>query len=299
MPCIIVLVRKLPTLASLSLGIAIGIAWSLSRASAQTPPARPSFEVASIRPADDSHDPGFLSGTKISGSSVVMRNIGLTGLVHGAFGIEARFLSGTQWLKGAGTFDIRATIPAGATALQVPEMIQSLLEERFKLAFHHESRERQIYALVVDKDGPKFQKSTKIDESMPGGGFNGISAVSNEGLDRIWISPNNATVRITLLPDGGAEWHLVGISLPELAYLLHDLDGLDIVDMTGLKGLYDFAFASAAEDMNDLSPIQAAQPSGGPSPRQSLQRLGLKLEKQKATVDFLVIDHLEKTPATN
>jgi uncharacterized protein (TIGR03435 family) len=297
------LVRKLETLASRSLGIAsialIGIAWMQGRASAQIPSARPSFEVASIRPADDSHDPAFLSGTKISGSSVVMRDIGLTGLVHGAFGIEARFLSGMQWLKGAGNFDIRATIPARATALQVPEMIQSLLEERFKLAFHHENRERQIYALLVDKDGAKFQKSAKIDESMPGGGFNGISAVSNDGLDRIWISPNNSTVRITLLPDGGAEWHLIGMSLPELAYLLHDLDGLDIVDMTGLKGLYDFEFASTAEDMNDLSPIQAAQPTGAPSPRQSLQRLGLRLEKRKAMVDILVIDHLEKTPSEN
>ena len=296
--------RKLATLASLSLGIAsigvasIGIEWTLSRASAQIPPARPSFEVASIRPADDSHDPAFLSGTKISGSSVVMRNIGLTGLIHGAFGIEARFLSGTQWLKGAGRFDIRATIPAGATALQVPGMIRSLLEERFKLAFHHENRERQVYALLADKGGPKFQKSAKIDESMPGGGFNGISAVSNDGLDRIWISPNNSTVRITLLPDGGAEWHLIGMSLPELAYVLHDLNGLDIVDMTGLKGLYDFTFASAAED-NDLSPIQAAQPSSAPSPRQTLQRLGLRLEKRKATVDVLVIDHLEKTPSQN
>lgn len=291
--------RKRAKIPSLPLGIAsIGLAAILGTATAQNHLARPSFEVASIRPYDGSQDSAFLSGIKISGSSVVMRNIGLIGLVHGAFGTQARFLAGNQWLKGAGTFDIRATIAARATALEVPGMIQSLLEERFKLAFHHEKRERQVYALLVDKDGPKFQKSAKIDESMPGGGFNGISAVSNEGFDRIWISPNNSAVRITLLPDGGAEWHLIGMSLPDLAYVLHDLDGLDIVDMTGLKGLYDFALASAAED-DGLPAIQTAQPSSSPSPRQSLQRLGLRLEKRKTMVDYLVIDHMEKIPTQN
>ena len=231
---------------------------------------------------------------------MVMRNMSLSSLLHSAFGVEARFLSGTDFLKGSQSFDIRATIPAGASARQVPEMLKSLLEDRFKLAVHHERQERQVYALMVGKDGPRFPKSADIDGSMPGGGFTGINAVTDEGGFHVWTSPNKATMRITPLADGGAQWNLTGHSLPELAYILNTLDGLDIIDMTEIKGLYDFVTTSSPEEINELAARTSTAPqSTTPSTRESLQRMGLRLEKRKATVDVLVIDRLEKTPTDN
>jgi uncharacterized protein (TIGR03435 family) len=264
---------------------------------AARPADRPSFEVASIRPTEGQGDASFFSGIKISGSSVIMRDIPLGTLIRAAFGVQARFRSGPDWLEGKPNFDIRATIPSGANARQVPEMLQALLETRFKLAFHMERRERQVYALLVGKDGPKFRRSSKIDESMPGGSFTGISAISDEPGARVWISPNRSAMRITPLTDGGARWDLTGMSLPEFAYILNTQDGLDIVDMTGIQGIYDFTFTASPEDVNDLSP-GTRQPATA-STRESLQRLGLRLEKRKASVEVLVIDHLEKTPIEN
>jgi len=90
------------------------------------------------------------------------------------------------------------------------------------------------------------------------------------------------------------------MSLPELAYILNTLDGLDIVDITGIKGVYDFTFTASPEEANELSvgPAPASR-STTPGTRESLQRLGLRLEKRKASVEVLVIDHLEKTPTEN
>jgi uncharacterized protein (TIGR03435 family) len=54
---------------------------------------------------------------------------------------------------------IQAKLPVGAVADQVPEMLQSLLEERFGLKVHHDRKVLPIYALTVGKDGPKFHES--------------------------------------------------------------------------------------------------------------------------------------------
>jgi uncharacterized protein (TIGR03435 family) len=276
------------------------LGWTLVLSSvwAQSVPARRSFEVVSIRPTEGQGDATFFSGIKISGATVVMRNIAVGTLIRAAFGVKARFLSGPDWLEGKPRFDIRATMPAGATAQQVPEMLQSLLAERYELAVHIERQERQVYALLVGKGGVKFQKSSDIDESMPGGAFTGINAISDERGSRVWTSPDRSAMRITPLPDGGARWDLTGISLPELAYVLDTQDGLDVVDMTQIKGNYDFMFTAAAEDLNDLS-RNPAPASTTPGTRESLQRLGLRLQKRKAAVEVLVIDHLEKTPTGN
>lgn len=226
-----------------------------------------------------------------------MRHVPLATLIRAAFGVQARFHSGPDWPEGPPNFDIRASMPSGASARQVPEMLQTLLETRFRLAFHMEHQERQVYALLVGKDGAKFQRASKIDESMPGGPFTGISAISDEPGARVWTSPNRSAMRITPLADGGARWDLAGMSLPELAYILNTQDGLDVVDVTGIQGVYDFTFTASPEDVNDLVP--GTRPSTTPGTRESLRRLGLRLEKRKASVEVLVIDHLEKTPSEN
>src|SRR5206468_10762336 len=56
-------------------------------------------------------------------------------------------------------YDITAKSEDDANEDQVGEMIKSLLGDRFKLTFHHETTELPVYALLVSKNGPKLKAS--------------------------------------------------------------------------------------------------------------------------------------------
>jgi uncharacterized protein (TIGR03435 family) len=75
-----------------------------------------------------------------------------------AFKVKMDQIVGPSWLD-ADCFSIVAKMPEGATRDQLPAMLQALLVERFKLAIHKETHLRAGYALIVDKNGPKFKES--------------------------------------------------------------------------------------------------------------------------------------------
>jgi uncharacterized protein (TIGR03435 family) len=282
--------------------VALPILLLVTMALARPQGSRPSFEVASIRPTERVEDFTFTSGIKVSGESVSMRRVTVGMLVHAAYGLKARFVSAPRWVEyGPAAFDIRAIFPKGTPARLVPEMIQGLLEERFKLAFHIEQQERTVYALLAAKDGPKLQPSSSIDESMPGGAASGVSAVAMASGSPVWTSPSGSTYRISFLPDGGAQMTLTGVSLAEFAAHLNTLDGVDIVDMTQLTGHYDFTWTAARHEMCELCPDPpptAPRPST-PSVRESLERMGLRLERVRTRVSVFVVDRAEETPSEN
>jgi uncharacterized protein (TIGR03435 family) len=86
-----------------------------------------------------------------------------------------------------------------------------------------------------------------------------------------------------------------------------------VVDMTALKGHYDFALELSPEDFGAMGiraaiaagvalppqALQAAEAASGDSLFNAVEKLGLKLESRKAPVEVLVIDHAEKTPTEN
>ena len=79
--------------------------------------------------------------------------------------MEGYQITGPHWMATTRS-DILARMPEGAIKEQVPEMLQALLAERFKLAIRHESGEQQAYALVAGEDGPKL-KETPADFVTP------------------------------------------------------------------------------------------------------------------------------------
>ncbi len=117
------------------------------------------FEVASIKPAVTV--PGQIVATpyhmKVDGARVDIGPAPLDILICYAYGVKAYQVSVPAALNKA-RFDVLAKIPEGASKQQVPEMLQSLLADRFKLVFHRENREFAIYALVVANGGPKLQE---------------------------------------------------------------------------------------------------------------------------------------------
>jgi uncharacterized protein (TIGR03435 family) len=159
-------------------------------------------------------------------------------------------------------------------------MLQQVLADRLKLALHRETRDVSVYALVRAQGGPKFH------ESQPGdtypNGFKGPDGIARPGgihfEDSVENSGNYLGFGTKLIaqgiPVGAFLWHLQGF--------LHRT----IVDETGLSGTYDFTF-----QVPSLPPIEA---SGRILSAHLEQQLGLKLEPRKASMEVLVIDHVEK-----
>ena len=124
------------------------------------------FEVASIKPADPQEmgklmigmggDPGRINYTGVSLKNVLMR----------AYRVRVYQIAGPSWIDNE-RFNITAKLPEGATQDQVPEMLQNLLADRFKLTLHRETRDQSVYALITGKNGPKLQKS-EIEPPPPG-----------------------------------------------------------------------------------------------------------------------------------
>jgi uncharacterized protein (TIGR03435 family) len=81
----------------------------------------------------------------------------LGSLIAYAYGVNAGLVDGPVWLNDR-KFDIQAKPPDGATRAQIAEMLKALLIERFGLAVHRETRHRNIYALIIGKDGLKTKE---------------------------------------------------------------------------------------------------------------------------------------------
>jgi uncharacterized protein (TIGR03435 family) len=237
-----------------------------------------SFDVALIKPAAPS-PPGnapFMvrGGPGSSDPSLAMfASIDLSSLVAMAFDVERHQLSGPEWLSAA-RFDITARVPLGATQDQYRRMLQDLLIERFKLVFHRDKKELQMYELVVAKNGPKLDEAP-IDP-----------ATRNDGL-----KPPHP---IPVLPPGFRGPVNVTLDKVTMEPLANDLGGLlgePVADATGLTGTYT---------VNLHVFLGPSPPLGAEDIFEALEaQLGLRLVQKKRLIDIVVIDHIERTPTEN
>jgi uncharacterized protein (TIGR03435 family) len=140
---------------------------------------RPSFEVASIKAGDPNQRGPRGVGT--TGNQFMARNASLRLMIQVAYGLQDhQIVGGPNWID-SDFFNIDAK-PTAAMPLPNPNsradfdrminlMLQSLLEERFKLAVHRETRMEPIYELVVAKGGPKLKESAGPDANSRQGFF--------------------------------------------------------------------------------------------------------------------------------
>ncbi len=314
--------------------IAVGLALAGGVASGQAPAARPAFEVASVKPAAPLDARMILSGQmrigmKTNAARVDIGSMSLMDLVCAAYKVKPHQVSGPDWMGGA-RFDIQAKLPEGATTEQIPEMLQGLLAERFKLALHRSFTDHPVYALVVGKGGPKL-KEPPPDEPAAAGEAPKDGVAISVGNEEVKISGNlqgkgmvvtgglGGKTRIVVTPEGAMRVEADKTTLPALADLLTRLVDRPVVDMTELTGSYQVALDVTQADLINMArtagigvvqarsaggdagrPADAASdPSGSSSIFAAVQQLGLKLEPRKAPIDVLVIDHLEKTPTEN
>lgn len=283
------------------------------------------FEVASIK-VSEPITPAMVAagklhaGMKVDGKRVDIGNASMMQLICRAYDVKTYQVQGPAWMSGAGLtglrFDIVANLPEGATKEQVPQMLQALLAERFKLAIHRDSKEQAIYALVVGKGPLKIKESeappAAADGSGPNPGVTGSSSVS------ITQSKGGATVsdgtgksqKMVPLADGKSmRFEITGATLAELAEGLSPMADHPIVDMTGLKGKYDVNLEISMADLLAVARAQgAAVPPPDPSAEASdpgaslfnaISSLGLKLEPRKTAMAQIVVDRVEKAPTEN
>jgi uncharacterized protein (TIGR03435 family) len=318
------------------------LAWAAAVAPAQT---KPTFEVASVKPT--ALDMAKLAaavqsgemprmGPRVDGARAEYIFMALKDLISLAYKVKAYQITGPDWMASQ-RFDIIAKLPDGASKDDVPMMLQALLEDRFKLALHRESKEGPVLALVVGKGGPKMKESPEapkpIDANAPlAPGERQIDGP--DGPMRMTISKNGSstmnmgakgTVSTSMDPaTRSMKLEASQVTMGGFADMLSSLSqatggGQQVKDMTGLTGNYQLSISFSMEDLINMARAQgvavpnlpaaasaaampadaASDPGGSSSLVQAVQSMGLKLESRKAMVEQLVIDHVEKTPTEN
>jgi uncharacterized protein (TIGR03435 family) len=250
-----------------------------SGASKDAPALSPEFDVVSIKPFKRGSGPHWLGLTP---DGISIQGMPLKSLLQAAFGVEEdRILGAPSWVR-TDEFDVVAKVvgpdvPAWKkqTFSQRGLMLRPILEDRFQLKFHYETKVLPFYVLTIAKGGSKMK------EFVPPG--------------------DAATNGLRLM--GRGHLKAQGISAEGLIRELSRQLSRTVADETGLTGKYDFTLLW---EPDDVSPIamgtndNAAPPdSGGASLFTALQeQLGLKLESQKGPVSVIVIDHIEQ-PSPN
>src|SRR4051812_17287747 len=105
------------------------------------------FEVASIKPTVE-RPLGVDVGLNIDGSQIRCVYLSLKDYIGMAYRVKTYQITGPDWLPSQ-RFDIAAKLPEGSQTTQIPEMIQNLLINRFKMNIHREQKEFPVYALTV------------------------------------------------------------------------------------------------------------------------------------------------------
>jgi uncharacterized protein (TIGR03435 family) len=326
----------------LSFALAAGAAFG------QTPPNNLAFEVATVKPSPpldmEKLKEEVLAGRMprlgpyVNASQAEYIYMPLKELIANAYKVKAYQITGPAWLATE-RFDIVAKIPEGASKDDAPQMLQALLEERFKLAAHRNTQEQPVLALLVGKDGPKLKESPPTTEPVD------ENAPLKPG--EMKVNGPNGPIRITKNPDGSTTMNMgakgiitqrmdmesktitlesSNVTMAGFADMLTSVlqmgggGSRQVVDMTGLKGNYQVAVEISLADVMAMARAQginvpampaggaaasdspaaaASDPGGGSTVFASVKKLGLKLEPRKAPVEQLIIDHVEKTPTEN
>src|SRR6185295_12825696 len=127
---------------------------SVPQSQAQPQAARSDFEVASIKP-NTSGDPGRY--IRPSAGRLSVTNMAVKDLLTYAFQVRDFQISGGPGWINSDRYDIEAKTNGNVSPEQSRAMLKGLLEDRFKLKVHRETKELPIYVLIVAKNGLKIQ----------------------------------------------------------------------------------------------------------------------------------------------
>jgi uncharacterized protein (TIGR03435 family) len=194
-------------------------------------------------------------------ATVTAENAPLRRIISRAYRLTDDRISGPAWIDSQ-CYDIRAKAPAGTTDRDLMPMLQALLLERFHLIARRESDERPVLVLVIDKGGTKLSAD----------GDKNSKPATGDGKVLFMVR-----------------------HVADLCERLAMVTGHPVLDKTGLDGSYEIVltyipYGTAAGDPSD---------SGFDIFSAVRDQLGLKLEPQRAMVETLKIDSIDKVPTRN
>ncbi len=261
--------------------------------------SRPEFEVASVKVSKgDSTGPGV----RITPGRLNIEDLTLHQLIVIAYKIrDFQISNGPAWINSE-RFDIDAKTECSNGADAMLQMLQALLEDRFQLRYHRETKEGAVYLITSAKNGSRLQaahcvsfdpnnlpKQIGMSDQERGRQCGGISRSSGT-LDGNGMSIEDAT--------GPAFQSLTG----QLSLVLDR----PVINRTGLSGRFDVHLRWNADQALSAPQNETGNPNASPSSDQIgpsiftaiQEQLGLKLEAGKGPVDNFVVDHVEK-PSEN
>jgi uncharacterized protein (TIGR03435 family) len=272
---------------------------SVSHSSAQ----RAAFEVASIKRTDPANY-RFVIGVQ-PGGRLVVNGATLQALIAYAYAVRNfQIIGGPSWMT-TDRWDIEARAEEGTVApltgppdpnrpSPVGIRLQSLLEDRFNLKLHRDSRELPVFELSQVKGGSKLKLSddqTPLKPPEPGAGPRPPQAGAS-------MPRGSMSMMI-----GGGELEASAMPVTSLAGALAQILGRTVIDKTELQGLYDFKLRWTPEVGQTIGPSGPPPPGvvpppvdpSGPSLVTAIQdQLGLKLDSMKEPVQVLLIDAVQK-----
>jgi uncharacterized protein (TIGR03435 family) len=233
---------------------------------------RPTFEVASVKPRT-------LPGTTLSapqgvrpGGAFGMVDSTVARLVMYAYDLpDYEVIGGPAWVR-TDRFDISARAGRDASVPDIRRMLQSLLEDRFKLHTRTEQREMTIYKLVMARGDGRLGPNIKE---------------SDDECKRLVQRPPNVPAGAVTVTGCSTVAHLARSSAHTMA--------APVTDATGLVGLFEYAFYYSSGGGGLVAATSISPDLSAPSFPTALQeQLGLKLEPARGAVEVLVIDSVER-----
>jgi bla regulator protein blaR1 len=278
--------------------IVIGILNAPQVRAQSQPASAPAFEVASVKP---NKSPDFRGASMqfLPGGRLKATNLPLYWIIAQAYDIppqSVRLSGGPDWIRTerydmeatAGTGVITAGLSTKAREDKMRLMLQRLLADRFHLTILHETKQLPAYVVVVAKNGPKLQRAKIEEKDCP-------------------ESPTPDGIRCHIINGGmGRGLHGKAVEVADIVSFVENWSDRPMVDKTGLEGLFEV-------ETDGWAPLRTRPVPPGSEPtaediamadptRPTLfaifERLGLKVELQRASVQTLVIDRVER-PSEN
>jgi uncharacterized protein (TIGR03435 family) len=277
----------------------------------------PHFEVASVKPVSEDVRMGYSGDTQ----QMSWARIPLTNLISDAYHVGLDQIAGPDWLRTE-SYAINVKLPSGSTKEQYPQMMANLLADRFGLVVHHVAKEVSGYEITVAPGGPKLTPSdpeTNTDAPPPVGAAKGSVEMPKQDANGFPVLAAGSSFGYRI--DGNME--RMSFRRSTIAFLASRLQStlsryrdpgqtMPITDRTGISGRFDFQLAIPApsprlpaqlglQKGQDAPAIVASDPDVGPGGISAAleTQLGLKLKAVKTSLDFIVVDHVERVPTEN
>lgn len=266
---------------------ALALAAAIATAAQDRPASELRFDTASIRPSAPGGPP--ISGTTIQANRLRGAKVTLLALIRSVYYGEGltsdnQFEGGPDWIR-TDRWDIEAVATITPTRAQFNEMLRNLLADRFKVRVRREQRQLPMFALLVARDdrrlGPKLTSVT-VD-----------CAAYKEALNKLSSRPPREpgaplqpqTCDTLLVANQGYRLAGRAVELSEFARTLTPYFDSPVLDRTGLPGQYDF----------ELTFVRDPQATDGvPLATALREQLGLRVERQQAPMDVVVIESAER-----